>query len=190
MPNIIPPRRARNITGALFTALLLVFAVPAAANAACASSPTSTPFKALGDDAAYSLVQGGSFESGAPGWSLTNASVVSGSSVKGGSHSLAIATDRRGYLAGLLRQHREPVVPLLRAPDQRQLGRVDGDPAVDRMVWDDPRHDRGCASDGHLVDREPDPAAGEHSALVGSEEHAQRARSVQTRTVRWRLGDR
>jgi hypothetical protein len=90
MSYTIPTRRTRNIAGVLFTALLLVFAVPAAANAACASTPTSTPFKALGDTAAYSLVQGGSFESGAPGWSLTNASVVSGTSVNGGSHSLAI----------------------------------------------------------------------------------------------------
>ena len=100
MPYIIHPRRARNIAVASLSALLLIGAVPAAANAAspsaaCESESTATsrPFKQFGDNAAYSLVQGGSFESGAPGWSLRNSAVVSGNesyNVAGGSHSLAI----------------------------------------------------------------------------------------------------
>jgi hypothetical protein len=98
MPYIIHARRARNIAVASLSALLLIGAAPAAANtategAACGSTATSHPFKQFGDNAAYSLVQGGSFESGAPGWSLSNAKVVGGNesyNVAGGSHSLAI----------------------------------------------------------------------------------------------------
>jgi hypothetical protein len=74
----------------------LIGAVPAAASAACPPRPESTPFSQFGDNAAYSLVPGGSFESGAPGWSLTDAQVVSGNEsyeVQGGSHSLAIQSD-------------------------------------------------------------------------------------------------
>ncbi len=90
MPHIICPRQLRKVVAALFGTVLLIGAVPAIAGAACPSSPTSYPFKQLGDDAAYSLLAGGSFESGAPGWSLSNARVVSGSDPTGGSHSLAI----------------------------------------------------------------------------------------------------
>jgi hypothetical protein len=84
----------RNIAAGLFSAVLLIVAVPAAADAAaCPSSPTSQVFKQFSDNAEYSLVQGGSFESGAPGWSLTKSAVASGNesyNVAGGSHSLAI----------------------------------------------------------------------------------------------------
>ncbi|MGD0453733.1 MAG: hypothetical protein ABSB69_09040 [Solirubrobacteraceae bacterium] len=65
----------------------------AAAPEGCASGPTSTPFERFGDSAEYSLVQGGSFESGAPGWSLTNSAVAAGNEsyeVEGGTQSLAI----------------------------------------------------------------------------------------------------
>ena len=93
MPYIIHPRRMRSIVAALFGSAFLIGCVPAIAGAACPSSPTSTPFKQFGDSAAYSLVQGGSFESGAPGWSLSKSAVVVGNesyNVAGGSHSLAI----------------------------------------------------------------------------------------------------
>jgi hypothetical protein len=93
MPYTIHPRRVRNFAAASFSAVLLIGAVPAAANAACASTPTSNPFKQFGDSAEYSLVQGGSFESGAPGWSLSNSAIVQGNesyNVAGGSRSLAI----------------------------------------------------------------------------------------------------
>jgi hypothetical protein len=71
----------------------LSIAAPAVASAACPTSSTSHPFAQLGDSANYSLLPGGSFEAGAPGWALSNASVVSGNEsykVAGGSHSLAI----------------------------------------------------------------------------------------------------
>jgi hypothetical protein len=53
----------------------------------------STPFAQFGDKASYSPLAGGSFESGAAGWSLSGSSVVSGNesyNVAGGTHSLAI----------------------------------------------------------------------------------------------------
>jgi hypothetical protein len=92
MPYIIRPLRVRSVAVALAVGVLMGSA-PAAASAACPSSSTSNPFKRFGDSAAYSLLAGGSFESGAPGWSLTNSKVVGGNesyNVAGGSHSLAI----------------------------------------------------------------------------------------------------
>jgi hypothetical protein len=47
----------------------------------------------LGDEALYALAPGGSFENGAPGWSLRRAKVVNGNEsldIVPGSHSLAI----------------------------------------------------------------------------------------------------
>jgi hypothetical protein len=85
--------RVVSILAAALTATALTVAAPAVAGAACPTSATSHPFTQFGDSAAYSLVPGGSFESGTPGWALTNAGVVSGNEsykVSGGSHSLAI----------------------------------------------------------------------------------------------------
>lgn len=93
MPYIIFPRQLRRFVTALLSSAVLVGVVPAVAAAACPSNPTSNPFAQFGDPAAYSLLQGGSFESGTPGWSLTGAAVASGNesyNVAGGSHSLAI----------------------------------------------------------------------------------------------------
>jgi hypothetical protein len=80
MPYIIRPRRAQKIAAALFAAVLLIGVVPAMANAACPPGPTSHPFAPFGDNASYTLIPGGSFTSGAPGWSLTNALVLGASS--------------------------------------------------------------------------------------------------------------
>lgn len=96
MPYHAHRPRGRRLALAVFAVATLVGAVPTAASAACPPRPQSTPFSQFGDDAAYSLVPGGSFESGAPGWSLTNAQVMSGNegyAVHGGSHSLAIQPD-------------------------------------------------------------------------------------------------
>jgi hypothetical protein len=93
MPYIIRPRCASSTVASLIAAALLMALVPAAASAACPSSATSRPFKQFGDNAAYNLLPGGSFEAGAPGWALTGAGVVSGNEsydVAGGTHSLAI----------------------------------------------------------------------------------------------------
>jgi hypothetical protein len=82
-----------------FTAVLsaaAIFVVPAAAQAACAPSPTTKAFQAFGDSADYSLAPNGAFETGSGGWSLAGASVVSGSESYGvhspsDSKSLAIS---------------------------------------------------------------------------------------------------
>ena len=96
MPYIPHRPRGRRLALAVFAVASLIGAVPAAASAACPAGPQSTPFSQFGDNAAYSPISGGSFESGAPGWSLTGAQVVSGNEsyeVQGGSHSLAIQRD-------------------------------------------------------------------------------------------------
>jgi hypothetical protein len=78
---------------ALAIAALMTGIAPSLADAACKSNPTSNPFQRFGDNAAYGLVSGASFESSTSGWSLTRSSVVSGNesyNVAGGTHSLAI----------------------------------------------------------------------------------------------------
>ncbi len=93
MSNPINIRHARKIVAAVFTTALLTAMVPAVAGAACPTGPTSKPFAKFGDTAEYTPLAGGSFESGAPGWSLSSSAVVSGNEsydVAGGSHSLAI----------------------------------------------------------------------------------------------------
>lgn len=76
MPYVIGPRRVRKLAAALFSTALLIGVVPAAADAACTSSEASNVFAEYNDNASYVLVQGGNFESGAPGWSLSKAAVV------------------------------------------------------------------------------------------------------------------
>ena len=65
----------------LCAALLICLVLSATANAAtssCPSTPTTKAFKGFGDNADYSLVSNGAFESGTSGWSLTKAAVASG----------------------------------------------------------------------------------------------------------------
>jgi hypothetical protein len=93
MPYITRPRLVQRIVAALFSTALLVGAVPAVATAAsvpCPSSPTTAALAQYGDNAAYTLLPGSSFEAGAPGWSLSNAAVESGAGANGASHWLAI----------------------------------------------------------------------------------------------------
>jgi hypothetical protein len=93
MSYTIDHRQLRKIVAALFSATVLLSAVPALASAACPTTSSSTPFAKFGDSAAYSPLAGGSFESGAPGWTLSKAAVAAGNesyNVAPGSHSLAI----------------------------------------------------------------------------------------------------
>jgi hypothetical protein len=90
--------RRRRVLGALaaLAALSPVFvsAAPAEAATGCSLGAASTPFTAFGDDSSYSLVPGGLFTGGAPGWSLTQSSVVSGGfelAGGGGANSLGIS---------------------------------------------------------------------------------------------------
>jgi hypothetical protein len=55
---------------------VLIAAAPAMASATCPTTVATQAFASYGDTAAYTLLEGGLFESGAPGWSLRNAYVV------------------------------------------------------------------------------------------------------------------
>jgi hypothetical protein len=77
------------MAAALFSAALLVVAVPAVASAACPSTHSERLLEKLGDNAEYFLLTGSSFESGASDWSLSGAEIVSGGA-NGGSQSLVL----------------------------------------------------------------------------------------------------
>jgi hypothetical protein len=100
LPYVLRPRRLRAaITALLSTAA--IFLVPAAAQAACPTTPTTKAFQAFGDSAAYSLVANGAFEAGAGGWSLTSASVASGNEsykVHGAADSSSLALKATGQV--------------------------------------------------------------------------------------------
>jgi hypothetical protein len=78
VPYVLRPRGVRKLASALLGAAAFLV-VPAAAHAACPSTPTTMPFKPFGDFAAYSLAPNGAFETGTSGWALTRSSVVNGS---------------------------------------------------------------------------------------------------------------
>jgi hypothetical protein len=89
-----PARQVWMMLAALLGTALLIGAAPVVADAACPTSPTVNAFAQFGDGAAYSLAPGGSFESGNPGWSFSNASVIGGNesfNLVAGWHSLVIA---------------------------------------------------------------------------------------------------
>jgi hypothetical protein len=98
LPYVLRPRGLR----AGFTALLsavAVFVVPAAAQAACSSTPTTKAFQAFGDTNNYSLVPNGGFEAGTGGWSLSRSVVTAGNepwSVRGAGDSKSLAIDAGG----------------------------------------------------------------------------------------------
>jgi hypothetical protein len=92
LPYANRPKQPRGRIAALVgVTLIAVLGIPAAAQAACPKTTTSKPFKAFGDSANYSLLQNGGFETGAGGWALTRASVVSGNE----SYMVGSATDSK-----------------------------------------------------------------------------------------------
>jgi hypothetical protein len=92
LPYVTRPKHSRGRIAALLGATVVaLFGVPAAANAACASTPVSKPFSAFGDTSNYSLLSNGAFESGTGGWSLSGASVASGNE----SYKVNAATDAK-----------------------------------------------------------------------------------------------
>ena len=98
MPYVLRPRGLRAGVTALLSAVA-VFVVPAAAQAACQSTPTTKAFQAFGDSNDYSLVPNGGFEPGAGGWSLSGARVAAGNeswSVRGAGDSKSLAIDAGG----------------------------------------------------------------------------------------------
>ncbi len=94
MFDSIRPRRASELVVALAAGAATLALLPAIASAACQSAAVSQPFAQFGDEADYQLAPGGTFESGAPGWSLGGSRVVEGNetyyAAGAGSHSLAI----------------------------------------------------------------------------------------------------
>ncbi len=91
MPYIIRPRRVRSVLLAILGATALFGAMPALASAACPTPGSSQLLAETGDNASYFLLEGSSFEEGAPGWSLINAEDVSeGNEGIGGSSAHAV----------------------------------------------------------------------------------------------------
>jgi hypothetical protein len=90
MPYVIrPPVRKLYMTGALAIAAILTLLAPSLARAdhsdgysyvqsSCGDVAVSNPFAGFGDLFDYSLVEGGDFESGTDGWSLSRAGIVDG----------------------------------------------------------------------------------------------------------------
>jgi hypothetical protein len=85
------------LVAAIVAGLTAVTASPAATgSSSCTYGPASRPFASWGDVASYTLVPGGSFESGTPGWTLAGgARVVSGNesyyaNASADSHSLSV----------------------------------------------------------------------------------------------------
>jgi hypothetical protein len=75
-------------------AAVLIGATPAAAGAAtCPRTVITHAFASFGDNASYSLVEGGLFESGAPGWSLRNARIVNGGPTQESSRYDGVGSD-------------------------------------------------------------------------------------------------
>ncbi|HEX5223910.1 MAG TPA: hypothetical protein VFW29_02160 [Solirubrobacteraceae bacterium] len=98
MSKLFRSKALRRFAITVFGVLAVGGAIPGTASAAlapsCASTSSSMPFARFLDLSRYTAVSGGSFENGAPGWTLERAGVVSGNesySVAGGSSSLAIA---------------------------------------------------------------------------------------------------
>jgi hypothetical protein len=97
MPLVIHPRTAgkRLLRVAAVSAVACLAGTGVAQAANCPAQPTSKAFAAFGDTADFSLVPGGTFETGAPGWSLNGNTLAAGNEkfhVNGAddSHSLVI----------------------------------------------------------------------------------------------------
>jgi hypothetical protein len=78
MPLVIHPRIRRNARRVVLLTALASLGVTGAAQAACPDTPTVQPFLQFGDKAHYEIAPGGSFEAGAPGWTLNGNSIVAG----------------------------------------------------------------------------------------------------------------
>jgi hypothetical protein len=99
MPHVFRPKQRRGALAAVIASAALTLAIAPAADAACKAAPTSKAFAAFGDNANYSLAPGGSFESGATGWSLTGASVAAGNEsakVHGAADAKSLAVSATG----------------------------------------------------------------------------------------------
>jgi hypothetical protein len=104
LPYVIRPKPLRGTMAAMFAGVaLLLFGIPAAAQAStCKATTTTKAFAAFGDKADYSLAPGGNFEAGSAGWSLTNSWVQSGNEsykVGGAADAKSLAVNATGKAA-------------------------------------------------------------------------------------------
>jgi hypothetical protein len=131
MPYIIRPIRIRTMAAGVVAAALLSGAAPALA-AACPSQPLSHPFAPIGDNASYSLVQGGSFESGAPGWTTGSATIVADEvATTGGKHALRIPGESSATSASFCVSRQEPTFRFMLRSHSGE-GRLNVD-----LIWTD-----------------------------------------------------
>jgi hypothetical protein len=93
MPYVVvrPIRRNARVSALVAAFAVLAMALPAAAHAACPTTPVGKPFQRFGDSADYSLVSNGAFETGTSGWALSKASTVAGNE----SYKVRSSTDSR-----------------------------------------------------------------------------------------------
>lgn len=79
MTRTLRARRLARLTLAFGAAIAAFFAFsPVGQAATCPTLPTSTIFSSFGDANTYFGMPGGSFETGAPGWTLSNATIAGG----------------------------------------------------------------------------------------------------------------
>jgi hypothetical protein len=78
MLHAIRQRMPHRIAAIAAGTLLAAVGLPAVAEAACATTPTTKAFQRFGDNADYTLLANGAFESGTTGWTLTGAAVAAG----------------------------------------------------------------------------------------------------------------
>jgi hypothetical protein len=133
MPYVIRWPHKRVIALAASCCALLVTAAPAAAATSSCPVPQSSPvFSVLGDQANYSLVPGGSFDSSAPGWTLNNASLVSGGepwNVSGATNPGSVSIAPGGSA-------KSPAVCVSSSfPTWRFFAKSDGTPGATLQVW-------------------------------------------------------
>ena len=107
MPYVI--RRLRKMStnialaGAALSLLMAFTAVAEADAAGCRKAQSSQVFSRFGDLSYYTLLSGGSFESGTTGWSLTGASVVAGNEsyfIGGATHTRSLRIAAPGEVVG------------------------------------------------------------------------------------------
>ena len=152
--------------------------------------PEGNPFAPLGDNSSYVLLAGGSFESGAPGWSLNNAEVVDeGPAAVGASHALLIGSGGSAVSPQFCVSSEYPVVQLLRpSAFRRDVRPAQRGHPLDRFGRLGPRSTRGIGAGARGVGARPRYAAGEQAPAVDARRDAERAPGVPLE-LRRRVGD-
>jgi hypothetical protein len=118
------------LISAILAALAAAPVSSAATSSSCNYGPASHPFASWADLASYTLVPGGSFESGAPGWTLAGgARIVSGNesyyaNSRYDSHSLALPTGSSATTAQFCVNVNRPTIRVFVANGGSSLSRL------------------------------------------------------------------